>query len=189
MPGAKVGDLIYQDYNQDNVIDNKDRLRSDFANTPQITYGLNLTSSWKNFDFSAVFAGQARVRQYVLGEAGTIGNFFSSWAENRWSPNNPDGTYPRVETRASSAISGGNYRNDFWLYNTAFFRLKNIELGYNLPKRLISGVKLQNVRIYTSAFNVFTITKVKDFDPETNNESGQFYPQQRIFNLGANVKF
>ncbi len=187
--GAKVGDLIYLDRNDDKVIDNKDRIRSDLGNIPQITYGLNLNASWKNFDFSAVFAGQAKVRQYVLGEAGTIGNFYSSWAENRWSPTNPNGTYPRVDTRASSAISGGLYQNDFWLYNTAFFRLKNIELGYNLPKKLVSGVKLQNVRVYTNAFNVFTVTKVKDFDPESNNESGQFYPQQRIVNLGVNVKF
>ena len=187
--GAKVGDLIYLDRNDDKAIDSKDRIRTDLGNIPQITYGLNLNASWKNFDFSAVFAGQAKVRQYVLGEAGTIGNFYSSWAENRWSPTNPNGTYPRVDTRASSAISGGLYQNDFWLYNTAFFRLKNIELGYNLPKKLVSGIKLQNIRVYTNAFNVFTVTKVKDFDPESNNESGQFYPQQRIVNLGVNVKF
>ncbi|MFD2162391.1 SusC/RagA family TonB-linked outer membrane protein [Paradesertivirga mongoliensis] len=187
--GAKPGDLIFEDYNKDGKIDNNDRTRTEYGNMPQITYGFTLNAAFKGFDFSSVFAGQGRVRQYVLGEAGTIGNFYSSWADNRWSPANPNGTYPRVDTRASSAISGGLYRNDFWLFNTAFFRLKNVELGYTLPKSLVSGINLQSVRIYTNAFNVFTITKVKDFDPELDNESGQFYPQQRIVNLGLNVKF
>lgn len=187
--GAKPGDLIFEDYNKDGKIDNNDRTRTEYGNMPQITYGFTLNAAFKGFDFSSVFSGQGRVRQYVLGEAGTIGNFYSSWADNRWSPANPNGTYPRVDTRASSAISGGLYRNDFWLFNTAFFRLKNVELGYTLPKSLVSGINLQSVRIYTNAFNVFTITKVKDFDPELDNESGQFYPQQRIVNLGLNVKF
>ncbi|WP_207535939.1 SusC/RagA family TonB-linked outer membrane protein [Desertivirga arenae] len=187
--GAKLGDLIFEDFNKDGKIDANDRTRTELGNIPQLTYGFTFNASWKGFDFSSVFSGQGRVRQYVLGEAGTIGNYYSSWADNRWSPTNPNGTFPRVDTRASSAISGGLYQNDFWLFNTAFFRLKNVELGYTLPKRLLSGIKLQSVRVYTNAFNVFTITKVKDFDPELNNESGQFYPQQKIVNLGLNVKF
>ena len=189
VPGAKVGDLRYVDYNKDDKITADDQIRTDYGNIPQITYGINLNAGWKSFDFSAVFAGQAKVRQYVLSEAGTVGNFYSSWADNRWSPSNPEGTYPRVDERASAAISGGLYRNDFWLYNTAFLRLKNIELGYTLPQSLLSKAKIQGLRLYVNAFNVFTLTKAKDIDPEGSSESGQFYPQQRIVNLGVNVKF
>lgn len=189
VPGTQVGDLKYLDFNNDGKITADDQIRTDLGNIPQITYGINLNASYKSFDLSAVFSGQSRVRQYVLTEAGTVGNFYSTWADNRWSPSNVNGSYPRVPERASTAISGGLYRNDFWLFNTAFFRLKNIELGYSLPKEALDKIKMQGIRIYASAFNVFTLSKVKDFDPEGSHEGGQFYPQQRIVNLGVNVKF
>jgi TonB-dependent starch-binding outer membrane protein SusC len=194
VPGAKTGDLIYEDLGgpdgvPDGVINGDDRIRTDLGNIPQLTFGINLNAGYKNFDFSALFAGQGKVRQYLLAEGGTDGNYFSTWADNRWSPSNTGGTYPRLEERASGAISGGRFKNDFWLQNTAFIRLKNIEVGYSFPEELLSKIKMQNLRIYANAFNVFTITKAKDVDPESSSESGQFYPQQRIFNLGLNVKF
>ncbi|MCX2429414.1 MULTISPECIES: SusC/RagA family TonB-linked outer membrane protein [unclassified Pedobacter] len=187
--GAKVGDLKYEDYNGDGVIDFKDRTRTKYGNVPEITYGLNLTASYKNFDVAVLFAGQSRVSQYVLPESGSVGNFYSSWADNRFSPSNPNGTFPRVTERASNAISGGAFQNNFWLNNASFLRLKNIELGYNFNSSLLSKIKISGVRLYASAFNLFTISKVKDYDPEGDNESGQFYPQQKIINIGANVKF
>jgi TonB-linked SusC/RagA family outer membrane protein len=189
VPGAKVGDLKYEDYNGDGVLNADDMTRTKYGNTPQITYGFNFNASYKNFDISLLFSGQAQVSQYVLPEAGSVGNFYSSWADNRFSQSNPNGTYPRVTERASNAISGGAYKNTFWLNNAAFLRLKNVELGYNLKGDFLSKIKLSGIRLYASAFNLFTITKVKDYDPEGSSESGQFYPQQRIINIGANVKF
>ncbi|MNY76317.1 TonB dependent receptor [compost metagenome] len=64
-----------------------------------------------------------------------------------------------------------------------------MELGYTIPKGTLSKLKISSLRVYASAFNLFTITGVKDFDPEGNSNSGQFYPQQRILNLGVNIKF
>ncbi|SDL62805.1 TonB-linked outer membrane protein, SusC/RagA family [Catalinimonas alkaloidigena] len=189
VPGAKVGDLIYEDYNGDGEINADDQVRSKYGNIPLLTYGLTLNAGWKNFDLSAVFAGQGMVSQYVLPESGTIGNYYSSWADNRWSPSNPDGTYPRVDERASSAVSGGLYQNDFWLNNASFLRLKTVQLGYNVPTTVLTPLKISSLRVYASAFNLFTITPVKDYDPEGNSTSGQFYPQQRILNLGVNVSF
>jgi TonB-dependent starch-binding outer membrane protein SusC len=189
VPGAKLGDLIYEDYNNDGVIDADDQVRTKYGNIPQLTFGLNLNASWRNFDLSAVFAAQSMVRQYVLPESGTIGNYYSSWADNRWSPDNTGGTYPRVDERASSAVSGGLYRNNFWLNDASFLRLKNMQLGYTLPSSFLSEIRISDVRVYASAFNLFTITKIKDYDPEGSSESGQFYPQQRILNLGVNVRF
>jgi len=189
VPGVKPGDLIYQDYNEDGVLNADDQVRSQYGNIPQITYGFNLNASYKNFDLSVLFAGQAQVSQYVLSESGTIGNFYSTWADNRFSPSNPNGTFPRVTERSSNAISGGQYKNNFWLNNSAFLRLKNVELAYNLKGDFLSKLKISGVRVFASGFNLFTITKVKDYDPEGDSESGQFYPQQRIINLGANVKF
>ncbi|ACU62001.1 SusC/RagA family TonB-linked outer membrane protein [Chitinophaga pinensis] len=189
LTGAKPGDLIYEDYNQDGKINADDATRTKYGNIPEITYGIVMGADYKGIDLSIVFSGQTHVSQYVLPESGTIGNFYSSWADNRWSPGNPNGSYPRVDERASSSVNGGLYQNNFWLNNASFLRLKNVELGYNLNANLLSRLRLAGVRIYANAFNLFTITKVKDYDPEGSSGSGQFYPQQRIVNAGVNVKF
>jgi len=189
VPGAQPGDLIYEDFNQDGEITADDMFRTKYGNIPQLTFGLNLHAGWKNFDFSAVISGQSRVNQYVLPESGTVGNFYSSWSDNRWSPNHTEGTYPRVSERSSSAISGGLFRNNFWLNDASFARLKNIQVGYTLPAELLERFALGSVRVYANAFNLLTVTGVKDFDPEGSSESGQFYPQQKIINLGLNIQF
>ncbi|MFT4153192.1 SusC/RagA family TonB-linked outer membrane protein [Parafilimonas sp.] len=187
---AQAGDLIYDDYNSDGEITADDEVRSKYGNIPQITYGLTLNASYKNkIDMAMVFAGQAEVSQYVLPESGTVGNFYSSWADNRWSPTNTNGSYPRVDTRASSSVNGGLYPNTFWLNDASFLRLKSVELGYSFSGNWMERLKLQRARLYVNAFNLFTITKVKDYDPEGSSTSGQFYPQQRIINVGATVSF
>jgi len=189
LSNAQLGDLIYEDYNKDGKIDANDQVRTKYGNIPEITYGILLNGAYKGFDASIVFAGQTHVSQYVLPESGTIGNFYSSWADNRWSPTNINGSYPRADTRASSSINGGQYENNFWLNNASFLRLKNVELGYTINAAVLNKAKINALRVYASAYNLFTITKVKDYDPEGNSNSGQFYPQQRIVNLGLNVKF
>ncbi|WP_343692942.1 TonB-dependent receptor [Chitinophaga sp.] len=189
LANAQLGDLIYEDYNKDGKIDANDQTRTKYGNIPEITYGIVLNAAYKGFDAAMVFAGQTHVSQYVLPESGTIGNFYSSWADNRWSPTHTNGTYPRVDTRSSSSVNGGLYANNFWLNNASFLRLKNVELGYTISPSMLSKAKISALRVYASAYNLFTITKVKDYDPEGNSNSGQFYPQQRIVNLGLNVKF
>ena len=189
LPGQQLGDLIYRDVNEDGVIDDLDRVRQDLSNVPQIVYGVTLGASYKNFDVSILLQGQARSAQYVLAESGEVGNFFSSWADNRWSPGTPEGTFPRVDVRSSSSINGGLNRNDFWLQNTSFLRLKNVELGYNIPASVLNRIGFQSIRVYANGFNLATFTDVEDIDPEGSSGNGQFYPQQKIFNVGLNVKF
>ncbi len=189
LTGTKLGDLILEDYNKDGKITADDMVRTQYGNIPLVTFGVNFNGGYKNFDFSFVVSGQTNVSQYVLPEAGQVGNYYSSWADNRWSPTNPDGTFPRVDTRTSSSINGGLNPNTFWLNDASFVRLKNIQVGYTLPSNITNIAKLKQVRVYANAFNLFTLTGVKDYDPEGNSGSGQFYPQQRIINLGVNVKF
>lgn len=189
LTGNQPGDFIYDDVNEDGQITANDQVREELSNVPQIVYGFTAGVTFKSFDLTILLQGQARSVQYVLTEAGEVGNYFDSWASNRWSPSNPEGTYPRVDVRTSSSINGALYRNDFWLYNTSFMRIKNVELGYNLPSAAASKIKLTGARIYINAFNLATFSKVKDFDPEGQNESAQFYPQQQIFNVGVTLKF
>jgi len=187
--GALPGDLIYRDVNGDGKITEDDKTRTKYGNIPRMTFGLVADANYKNFDLSIVFAGQAQVSQYVLAESGSVGNFYSDWANNRWSPTNTGGTYPRVSDRASSAVSGGLYRNNFWLNDASFVRLKTVQLGYTIPSDMLSSYGISSFRVYTSAFNLFTLSKVKNYDPEGSSESAQFYPQQKIINLGFNVQF
>jgi len=189
LPGNQLGDLIYEDYDGDKAITADDRVRSKYGNIPELVFGLTLGANWKSFDLSMSFSGQARVSQYVLFESGTIGNFYSSWADNRWSPNNVAVSYPRVDERASSSINGGLYNNSFWLHDAAFFRFKSCEIGYSIPTDPVSRLGVEALRVYFNGFNLFVLSKIKDWDPEGSSSSGQFYPQQRIFNFGVSVKF
>jgi TonB-linked SusC/RagA family outer membrane protein len=188
VPGAQVGDLIYEDYNHDGQITAADRIRSKYGNIPQIVYGFTLTAGYKNFDLSVLVAGQAEASQYILPESGTIGNYYSTWADNAWSPTNPNGSYPKVSDRASDAVSGGSFPNTFWLQNAAFLRLKNAQLGYTFPSSLTSKLHIAGLRAFVGGFNLFTLTKMKDYDPEGTSTSGEFYPQEKIINVGVNVK-
>jgi len=188
LPNAQLGDLIYEDYDGDGEITEGDKVRSKYGNIPELTYGFNINAGWKIIDLSVLLAGQSRVSQYVLSESGTIGNFYSSWADNRWSPSNPDGTYPRVDTRASSSINGGQFQNNFWLNDASFLRVKNVALGVTIPKNLTTKLGISDLRFNINAFNLFTFTKVKDYDPEGDSESAQFYPQQKIISFGVNVQ-
>ncbi len=189
LSGQQLGDLIYQDVDGDGEITELDRVRLDQSNVPQMVYGTTLGANYRGFDLSVLIQGQARAKQNVIAESGEVGNFFSSWADNRWSPTNTDGTYPRVDVRTSSSINGGLFPSDFWIQNVAFMRIKNVEIGYSLPNAMLERMHMKSVRVYANGFNLATFTKVKDIDPEGDSNSGQFYPQQKIFNLGANIKF
>lgn len=109
-------------------------------------------------------------------------NAFVDRAANRWTVNNPNGTMPRAD-----AFQPGN--TTFFLYDATFIRLKTLELGYTLPTSLTSRLQLGSLRIYVSGFNLLTWAKeIKYIDPEING-GGLYYPQQRVFNVGLNVKF
>ena len=187
--GTQPGDIKLVDYNSDGKIDEKDQFRFPTNSTPQILYGITGSASWKSFDISVLFQGQARASQVVLLESGSTGNFFANDVAKRWSPTNTTGTWPRVADKMYTSLSGFAYPNSFWLRDVWFFRLKNVELGYTLPKGLLDKVKMQSARIYFNGFNLFTIDKNKNIDPEGDNSSGIFYPQQRTFNVGVNIRF
>lgn len=186
--GAGPGDLRYEDTDGDGKITPADRIRTEFNNIPQVTYGFNLGAGYKNFSLNVLFQGQARVAQYVMIESGEFSNVMQSRADDAWAPTNTNGSSPRIDSRASTGVNG-SYRNTFWLQNTAFLRLKNAEIAYTVPSKIISKLGLGGIRIYANGFNLLTFTKVKDFDPEGSDGYAYFYPQQKIYNLGVNVSF
>lgn len=189
-PGAVAGDIKVWDANGDGEINSLDRIRQDLTNVPQIMYGLNINLSWKQFDLMLGFQGQARVI-YTLREdwvnpstANGGGNILQWWTEDTYTADNPDGKKPRLGT--SLGIGG----TTFTQLSAAFFKLKNAELGYNLPKNALAKLGLERARIYLSGTNLFSFDDLRKFgvDPEAANGGWDLNPM-RIVNVGVNVSF
>ena len=183
--GAQPGDVRFKDVNEDGVIDGLDRVRQDKSGLPFFTAGLSGNLYYKSFDFSVLFQGVSGAVAYISPESGEIGNYYNDYAVNRWLPENPSSTYPRAWNRDNEYWRSQD--NTFWLHNTDYIRLKNIELGYSLPNKAVNAMGIQAFRVYVNALNLFTISPEKLIDPELT--SGQAYPLQRIINLGLTVTF
>jgi hypothetical protein len=188
MPGTVVGDLQYEDVNGDGKITAADRVRMDKTNTPEVTFGFNYSLNYKNFSLFANFAGQTRVWQNFNLHAKLDQNSFAELIENRYRPGSMDSKYPILAT-SGSQNQVSSYPSDFWFKDASFIRLKTLELGYDLPKDLLSKVKISSLRVYVNGNNLFLIDRMKFVDPELNENTGNFYPQTRVFNLGFNLNF
>lgn len=183
----RPGDMKYKDIDGDGKITPDDRIRMDDNDIPRFQGGMTLNASFKNFDLSVLFQGAAGARQYVsAGESGNIGNFLLDIYENRWTIDNPSSVHPRIANRSDQYYSNNN---TYWFRSTDYIRLKNLELGYNLPSHLSEKVGVRNLRVYLNGLNLLTWDKLKVYDPETINATGQYYPQARIISTGLNVTF
>lgn len=191
-PGTMAGDIKIWDANGDGEINSLDRIRQDLTDIPQIVYGLNLSASWKQFDISLMFQGQARVINtindaWVDPSAGGAGNIMKWWTEDMWTPENPNGTKPRLGT--PNRIGGTTFTN----ISAAFFKLKNAEIGYTLPTSFRSKLGLDQARVYISGTNLFSIDKLgkMGIDPESTGGGygGWALNPQRLINLGINISF
>jgi TonB-linked SusC/RagA family outer membrane protein len=183
--GAQPGDVIFKDVNDDGVIDGLDRVRQEKSSLPLFTGGLSASLYVGGFDFSLLFQGVAGSVAYISPESGEIGNFYNDYAVNRWTPSNPSSTYPRAWNRDNEYWRSQG--NTFWLHETDYIRLKNIEIGYNLPDGVLNTLGLAGFRVYANGLNLLTLSKEKLIDPELT--SGQAYPLQRIFNFGLTLTF
>ncbi|MGM9507255.1 SusC/RagA family TonB-linked outer membrane protein [Larkinella sp. GY13] len=184
--GARPGDVIFRDVNSDGKIDALDQIRVNQSEFPNLTYGLNLGVQYGGFDLNMLWQGAGDANQYVRTESGLIGNFPREYVENRWTKENPSATVPRVFDNREYWIT---QQNTYWLYNTNYLRLKTLQIGYTIPATFTQKLKVQNLRFYVSGQNLLTIDKVKLFDPEVPNGSGQYYPQIKILNAGVSLSF
>jgi hypothetical protein len=114
--------------------------------------------------------------------------------DNRWTEEHPDATYPRTFNRNDEYWVSSDNANTFWLRRTDFVRLKNLEIGYNLPAVLLTKIGLSGLRVHVGGMNLLTwAPDMKDFDPELEPKgdgfAGQGYPMQKILTTGISVKF
>ena len=136
----------------------------------------------------------ANVKGYLRGYPGyafwNLGTVQKWQMEGRYNPENPQRyvEYPRLET-LSNATSGNYAQSDFWVISAAYARIKNLQIGYSLPKAVLSRLQLDKVRIYVSADNLHTFKKYrKGWDPEITT-NGQFYPILSTYTMGININF
>jgi hypothetical protein len=187
------GDLKYADVSgpqgvPDGVVDAFDR--TVVGNPyPSWTYNFNLGLNYKDFDVSMVLQGVQGLDRLLmdngqLGMEGDRNNALAYWVD-RWTPTNPSTTLPRVGGVNNTVVS------DFYIKDASYLRLKNIELGYSIPKSISKKMGLATLRVYVSGQNILTFTKMKDFDPERQQGSAtdQLTPLYKIYTFGLNVKF
>ncbi len=185
--GAQAGDLMFKDVNDDGAINGLDRVMEDKTNLPTFIGGFNANFNYKQFDLSVLFQAATGATVYLNPESGDIGNYYTSWVENRWTPENTDASWPRCFNRSNEYWSPGNQRNTFWLFSTDYVRLKSMEFGYSFPSSITNKISIQNLRVYVSGQNLLTLSKMKEIDPEVNG--GTSYPLQRVVNLGVTLTF
>ena len=149
------GDIKYKDLNHDGVINQNDVSPIGYSPVPEITYSLQLGCTFKNLDFSVMFQGAARSSVYMSSDLGwdnAWGNYYENNI-NRWTPETAaTANYPRFQQQADGA-NQNYYLSDFWLTDGDYLRLKNIQVGYSLPKSLLRKTPIQSVRLYANAFN------------------------------------
>ena len=186
MSGATLGDLIYEDLDKDGKITNMDRYRADQITIPEIVFGVNFQAQWKGFDFSALLQGQARAKYYYAPLVDPVsGNLEYEAAANAWTRKNPTSDFPRL---GSNVSNGSVTKSSFYHKNASFLRLKNVEIGYTIPQKVFNKLPIKGLRMYIAGYNLFTISELKNVDPETTDYM-YAYPQMRIYNAGVKLTF
>ena len=189
-PKLSPGDMKIKDYDGNGKINADDRVRLDKNRDPWFTGGINIGLQYKNFDCSILFQGATGGLLFFGTESGDIGNFLKYSFDHRWSVDNPSTVDPRLANRGNTYYAGGAFgTNTYWLRSSNYLRLKNFEIGYNIPSQLLTKYGVGSFRIYANGINLFTMDKMKIWDPESTSGNGQYYPQSRILNFGARVTF
>ena len=198
-PTVKPGDIRYQDISGPNgVPDGKVDANYDRtvlgSQVPKYSFGVNLGASYKNFDFSILFQGVAKVNGYLSGYSGYAfyqnGNIQKWQMDDHWSVQNPNprAKYPRLETITNQGTPN-TLTSSFWMLNGDYLKVRNIQLGYKLNKAALQKAKIQNMRIYVTAQNPLAFSNYPEgWDPEINS-AGNYYPILANYTLGLSLNF
>ena len=205
-PMAQIGDIRYVDYNNDGQITDADKQFCGNS-APAFSYSTTFHFEYEGFDLDCFFNGQYgnKVFNYSAREAiapqNIWSNIQSNLVDNSWSATNTNAKYPRIGL--TDANGNGNIFTDRWLEDGSFLRLQNIQLGYSVPKKLLSKLKIDKMRVYLNTTNVFTITNYSMGNPEVGKEvyvneaysvlrrgvNSWQYPMFRTFSAGIQLSF
>nr|WP_294897549.1 TonB-dependent receptor [uncultured Pedobacter sp.] len=194
-----TGDYIYGDWNGDGVFNDNDKHPiATTSQTPLLTFGATLGADYKGFDINMLFQGGAlsyvsygeQLSQPLAFDGNALDFFMDRWhpVDPKADPYDPKNQWIPGDNAYTGTVINGDSRKA--IQNGAYLRLKSIELGYSVPKSLLKKAGIQNLRVFTNAYNLFTITDVKGVDPEHPSETyGYLYPLSRTINFGASLTF
>jgi TonB-linked SusC/RagA family outer membrane protein len=207
----QAGDLKFKDLNGDGKISEGANTLADHGDlriignaNPRFRYGINLGASWNGFDFSALAQGILKRNWYPGANADKFWGPYSrpyysfipeNFNDDVWTPDNQDAYFPLL--RGYTALNGGgdlNARNDRYLQNIGYLRLKNVVIGYTIPAHLTKKVRIPHARIYVSGENLLTYTPLRNkyIDPEQFDgdvTNGRTYPLSKTISTGLTVNF
>jgi TonB-linked SusC/RagA family outer membrane protein len=183
------GDVKYVDVDGSETVDSDDRTVQGSMD-PKIIFGFNIGLNYKNFDLMAFFQGAGGVYRYIQDGIGNLSVTDSKpnslWLDS-WTEDNTDAAYPRLAT--PDANINRSY-SDFWLQNSSYLRMKNLQIGYTLPIDKLLKIGVSKFRIYYSGQNLFTISgMLKGWDPEAASGRGNSFPQTKVNSIGLNLTF
>jgi len=203
----RLGDIKYVDVNGDGIISSQhDYVKIGYGIVPEINFSFNIDLNYRDFYLTTLWQGVAHT-DYALQGVYTDGDYYEKnpttaatvytsafgsgnspryLIEDAWTPENPNAKYPRLST-----VSNGNnaWVSDWWVINGNYLRLKNIQLGYNIPAKILKRTPFSSVNVYVAGSNIWTLSHFKYVDPESPSVSNGFYPQQATYTLGLNVAF
>lgn len=203
------GDIKYKDVNGDGVVDDKDVVPIGNTTVPNFVYGAGLSMNWRGFDFNMLWQGAGMVDFFVGGNSiylfsgKEVGNILTAMTDpaDRWISREISGTATTENVNASiPRLSYGanenNYRQStYWLRDGRYLRLKNLEFGYNVPKRYVNMIHASNVRVGFIGQNLLILSPFKWWDPEIGNrdntyyKDGAKYPISKTYSLNLTVNF
>lgn len=188
--GIVPGDFIYRDQNNDNIIDDKDRVVLG-SYLPKITYGANLGVSYKNIDLGVNIYGQAgnKILNRKRGEViwTNDGNMDADLAINRW---HGEGTSDKYPSSAGLRKAWNQKMSNYFVEDGGFFRIQNINLSYNLNKQKVGSVALPDIRFTLTAERPLTVFNYNGFNPEiADGIDTQTYPIPAVYTAGVSLKF
>lgn len=197
-----LGRFRYQDTNGDGIVTDEDRTLIGNPN-PDFTYGLNLGSSYKNFDLSLFLFGSKgndiwnNVKWYNDFWASFVGAKSKTALYDSWTPENHNAKAPIQENKGFTSTNG--VPNSYYIEKGSYMKLKNITLGYTFPENMLKKAFIQSLRVYVQGANLVTFTNYSGADPEVSSaqvdNSTSFgidegvYPTPRTFIVGINLKF
>jgi TonB-linked SusC/RagA family outer membrane protein len=201
--GAAPGVFKYLDVDKSGTIGANDRTWIGDPN-PKLTYGLNLSASWKNFDFSAFCYGSYGnsdfnyVKYWIDFPQVFEGAVSKDLISNSWSPTNLNPKYPQITSAAS--FSNANVVNSWYVEPGSYFRLKSLNIGYSIAPAVLRHVGIEKLRFYVQGANLFTITKYTGLDPELQGSNlgdqtnfgidlGNYPANQKTYIIGVNLNF
>lgn len=188
---VRPGDIKYVDVDGDGEVTDKDVKPIGGTYDPQIVYGFGANAIYKGFDFNVFFQGNGKTYRFIGGQnflpGSGLGNILTNY-NDRWTVENPsqDVFYPRL----TEGPNNNNSQNStWWLRNMSMLRMKDVELGYTLPKNIISHIGISSLRVYLKGTNLLTFSGFKLWDPEVNTSNGAAYPIMKSFAFGLDINF